>query len=116
MSDGELAWTSFKSVTRQIKINRFELANSTHPTEKPIKLYEWLLNNYAKPNDTIFDSHAGSFSSAVACLKMGFTGTFIEIDEDYYKAGCDRVEAVYEAMTIGYAKTKLNKQGLTLFP
>lgn len=86
-----------------------------HPTQKPIALYEWILKNYAKPGQTIFDSHAGSFSSAVACLKLGFTGTFIEIDADYYKAGCERVEAVYEAMTLGYAKTKLNKIQPTLF-
>jgi len=58
MSDGEMAWTSFKNVTRQVTINRAELIkqNTFHPTEKPIKLYKWLLKNYAKPGDKILDT------------------------------------------------------------
>jgi site-specific DNA-methyltransferase (adenine-specific) len=122
-ADAELAWTSFNSPVRIFKFtwsgfcqeNMKNKEVKIHETQKPVALYEWHLKNYAKPGQTILDTHAGSFSSAVACLKMGFTGTFIEIDEDYYKAGCDRVEAVYEAMTIGYCKTKLNREGLTLF-
>ena len=63
-----------------------------HPTQKPVKLYDWLLTNYAKPTDRIFDSHLGSGSSAIAAHYFGcdFAGT--EIDEDYYKAACERFE------------------------
>ncbi|MFA5300865.1 MAG: DNA methyltransferase [Lutibacter sp.] len=114
MSQIELAWTSFDENSRLIKINSND-ENRIHPTQKPVALYEWLLKNYAKPGQTIIDTHAGSFSSAVAALKMGFTYTGIEIDSDYYRMGCERVEAVYEAITLGYAKTKLNKIQPTLF-
>lgn len=58
----------------------------------PIYFYEWLLTNYAKPGDTILDTHAGSFSSAIACYNLGFDYVGIEIDEDYYKAGANRFE------------------------
>ena|SRR3990167_11272731 len=119
-ADGELAWTSFNSTVKKfykswVGANAKDTHTRIHPTQKPVALYEWLLKNYAKPNDIILDTHAGSFSSAVACLKMGFTYTGIEIDAYYFKAGCEWVEAVYEAMILGYAKTKLNKISPTLF-
>lgn len=57
-----------------------------HPTQKPVALYEWILHNYAKPNDLILDTHLGSGSSRIACHKMGFNFTGIEIDPIYYEA------------------------------
>jgi site-specific DNA-methyltransferase (adenine-specific) len=63
----------------------------THPTQKPVALYRWLLKNYAKEGDHILDTHGGSMSSVIACLEMGFKITCIEIDEDYFNAGCERV-------------------------
>ena len=63
-----------------------------HPTQKPIKLYEWLLTNYAKPGQTILDTHGGSMSSAIACHNMGFDLTLCELDKDYYDAGVQRYE------------------------
>lgn len=57
-----------------------------HPTQKPVALYEWILHNYAKPNDLILDTHLGSGSSRIACHKMGFNFTGIEIDPKYYEA------------------------------
>jgi site-specific DNA-methyltransferase (adenine-specific) len=62
-----------------------------HPTQKPVALYRWLLKNYAKEGDHILDTHGGSMSSVIACLEMGFKITCIEIDEDYFNAGCERV-------------------------
>lgn len=61
MSDCELAYSSFDCPTRVVTINRCELAKqqTIHPTEKPIKLYGWLLMNYAKPGDRILDTHLG---------------------------------------------------------
>ena len=55
-----------------------------HPTQKPIALYKWLLKNYAKPNDKIFDSHVGSGSNRIACHDMGFDYEGCEIDQDYW--------------------------------
>jgi len=88
MSDGEIAYSSFDKATRMVNINRGLIAThggSIHPTQKPVKLYKWLLKNYAKPNDKIFDSHVGSGSIRIACHDMGFDFTGCEIDEDYYR-------------------------------
>jgi site-specific DNA-methyltransferase (adenine-specific) len=61
-----------------------------HPTQKPVKLYEWLLANYAKPGDRILDTHLGSGSSAIAAHYGGFDFVGIELDKDYYDAAVDR--------------------------
>lgn len=63
-----------------------------HPTQKPVKLYEWILTNYAKPGQTIFDSHMGSGSSAIAAINLGFEYVGCELDADYYAAACKRIE------------------------
>ena len=102
-SEAELAFQSFN---KTVKIFRhqwegfkkgrgsFEItANKTiHPNQKPLKLYSWLLKNYAKPGDKIFDSHVGSGSSRIACYDMGFDFTGYEIDEDYWQAQEDRFQ------------------------
>jgi site-specific DNA-methyltransferase (adenine-specific) len=94
MSDVELAYSSFDKVTRQITINRGVLncQNTFHPTEKPYKLYKWLLTNYAKPNDKILDTHGGSMSIAIACWDLGFDLDIIELDKDYYDKAVQRFE------------------------
>jgi len=94
MSDGELAWTSFDSVTRQIEINRASLIsqNTFHPTEKPYKLYKWLLDKYAKPGDKIIDTHLGSGSIAIACAEYGFDLTACELDTEYYNKAIQRIQ------------------------
>jgi site-specific DNA-methyltransferase (adenine-specific) len=66
--------------------------NRIHPTEKPIKLYEWLLMNYAKPNDKILDTHLGSGSIAIACHDYGFDLTACELDKEYYNAAIQRIK------------------------
>ena len=67
-------------------------SNRIHPTEKPVKLYEWLLMNYAKEGDTILDTHLGSGSIAIACHNLGFDLTGYEIDKEYYQAAKKRIE------------------------
>ena len=62
-----------------------------HPTQKPVKLYEWLLKNYAKEGDKIIDTHFGSLSIGLACHNMGFDLTAFEIDKDYFEAGQKRL-------------------------
>ena len=88
----EFAWTSFD---RPSKIYR-EATTRTgetkiHPTQKSVKLYKWLLKNYAKAGDKILDTHAGSCSSVVACIDMGFKYLCIEKDKDYYEASVKRI-------------------------
>ena len=63
-----------------------------HPTQKPIKLYEWLLMNYAKENDKILDTHLGSGSIALACHNLGFDLTACELDKEYYDAAIKRID------------------------
>jgi site-specific DNA-methyltransferase (adenine-specific) len=93
-SDGELAYTSFNRALRVIEMNRVELTieGTIHPTQKPIKLYNWLLHNYAKPGDRILDTHLGSMSIAIACHYKGFHLTGTELDKDYFTAGVERVK------------------------
>jgi len=62
-----------------------------HPTQKPIKLYEWLLMNYAKERDKILDTHLGSGSIAIACHNLGYDLTACELDKEYYEASIKRL-------------------------
>ena len=96
-ADCELAWTSFKSAVRQFTflwhgMLRGEPGERIHPTQKPVALYKWLLQNYAKEGDKILDTHMGSGSIAIACHYMGFNLTACELDEDYYNAACERIK------------------------
>ena len=96
-ADCELAWTSFNSAVRKFKWlwNGFQKQKPEyriHPTQKPVSLYKFILKNYAKPNDKIFDSHVGSGSSRIACYDMGFDFEGCEIDLDYWKAQEERFE------------------------
>lgn len=86
----EYAWVSAGG-TRILKLNPNQL-DRFHPTQKPVKLYEWLLTNYAKKGDKILDTHLGSMSSVVACLNLGFEITGSELDKDYFQAGIKRVK------------------------
>ena len=63
-----------------------------HPTQKPVKLYEWLLMNYANEGDRILDTHLGSGSIALACHNLGFDLVGCELDPDYYNAACERLD------------------------
>ena len=92
-SEFELAWTSFNKSARIFKCSPIDPLR-IHPTQKPVKLYEWILSNYAKPGDKILDTHAGSASSLVACENLGFQYIGFEIDRDYYRLAYDRLEAV----------------------
>ena len=102
MSDCELAYSSFDKPTRVKVMNRVELLidGTIHPTQKPVALYEWLLNNYAKQGDKILDTHVGSASSLIACYNLGFEYMGFELDEDYFKAATRRLEARKNQMDI----------------
>ena len=95
-ADGELAWTSYDKTLIKAKIPYSGFRGSEgkiHPTQKPIKLYEWLLGNYAKQGDKILDTHVGSASSLIACDKLGFDYIGCELDTDYFNAATERLEA-----------------------
>ena len=73
-----------------------------HPCSKPVKLYEWLLQNYAKEGDTILDTHFGSLSIGIACEKLGFELTAIELDKDYYRMAKQRLLDFKKQLTIEF--------------
>ena len=89
-SDGELAWTSFNKILKEYT-KRPQRGNRIHPTQKPVKLYEWLLMNYAKEGDKIIDTHLGSGSIAIACHNLGFDLTACELDKDYFEEAMKRI-------------------------
>lgn len=99
-ADCELAWTSFKSAVRMCKIkwhgmlqhDMKDKQKRIHPTEKPYKLYKYILNNYAKEGDKILDTHLGSGSIAIACHDYGFDLTACELDKDYFDAAMKRLK------------------------
>jgi site-specific DNA-methyltransferase (adenine-specific) len=86
MSQIEIAWTSFDSPARIVKINNTD-KDRFHPTQKPVKLYRWLLKEYAKQGNKILDTHGGSHTNAIACELEGFDLDICEIDKEYYQAG-----------------------------
>ena len=71
-----------------------------HPTQKPVKLYEWLLMNYAKEGDKILDTHLGSGSIAIACHNLGYDLTACELDTDYYNDAIKRIEQHKQQLTM----------------
>lgn len=93
-SDGELAYTSFDRALRQFTYSYHGDTKGghtrIHPTQKPIALYTWLLQNYAKQGDTIFDSHMGSQSSRIAAHDLGFDFVGCELDKEYFEQGNKR--------------------------
>lgn len=92
-ADGELAFSSIKKPLRVYTLNRvaLQLEGTIHPTQKPIKLYKWLLKNYANEGDKILDTHGGSMSLAIACHDLKFDLTVCEIDKDYFETATKRV-------------------------
>ena len=98
-SDGEYAWTSFKKPALCFDYRYYgNLEGNTsaskkyHPTQKPVKLYEWLLMNYAKEGDKILDTHRGSASLDIACHNLGFDLVTCELDKDYFNDGNKRLK------------------------
>lgn len=90
LADGELAWTSFDRALKSYKKNVASIKDRIHPTQKPIPLYDWILNKYAKEGDLILDTHLGSGSSRIAANKAGLDFVGFEIDREYFDNGNKR--------------------------
>lgn len=107
-ADCELAYTSFEGAVRKFKYtwngmiqgNMKNKEKRIHPTQKPVILYEWLLMNYAHPGDRILDTHNGSGSINIACEKLGFDLTAIELDTEYYEAAKSRLLDYKKQLTL----------------
>ena len=99
----EIAWTSFKSPAKIFK-KRIVGADDVriHPTQKPVYLYEWLLKNFAEQGNLILDTHFGSLSIGIACEKLGFELTAIELEKDYYQMAKKRLLDYKNQLTIEF--------------
>lgn len=92
MADCEFAWTSFDQNSKIYKHPRNTNDKRIHICQKPVALYTWLLDKYAKEGDKILDTHLGSGSIAIACHNLGFDLVGYELDEDYFQAAKKRLE------------------------
>tara|TARA_R110002110_G_scaffold182376_1_gene388703 strand:+ start:2011 stop:2637 length:627 start_codon:yes stop_codon:yes gene_type:complete len=98
-ASAEYAWTNVKKPAKvfrysihQVMSDRKKEDGKIHPTQKPVKLYEWLLHNYSQKGQKILDTHLGSGSIAIACHYFGVDLVGIEIDEEYYNKAKERVD------------------------
>ena len=96
-ADGELAWTSFDKTLVKARIDYtgfqgMDNGGKIHPTQKPVKLYKWILDKYAKEGDKILDTHLGSGSIAIACHDYGFNLTACELDKEYFDKAMERLK------------------------
>ena len=107
-ADSELAYSSFKTAVRNFKFRwngmlQQDMKNKEiriHPTQKPVRLYEWILDNYAKEGDKILDTHLGSGSIAIACHNRKFDLTACELDKEYYTKAMERIEQHKKQLTL----------------
>jgi site-specific DNA-methyltransferase (adenine-specific) len=99
-ADAEIAWTNHKTAIRKFKwrwngMLQGDMKNKEiriHPTQKPVALYKWVLDKYAKQGDKILDTHLGSGSIAIACHDYGFELTACELDAEYYEKAIQRIK------------------------
>lgn len=89
-----MAEFAFSSIQSPAKIFRYSVLSEQgkiHPTQKPVALYKWILDKYAKENDKILDTHLGSGSIAIACHDYGFDLTACELDKEYFNKAMERI-------------------------
>lgn len=119
-ADCELAWTNFPSAVRRFKFRwagmlQGNMANKEeriHPTQKPVALYAWLLQHYAKPGDRIFDPMMGSQSSRIAAYKLGFDYVGCELDKEYFAKGRERFDRECKGIIVMDNGTKYQQTSL----
>jgi site-specific DNA-methyltransferase (adenine-specific) len=107
-ADCELAWTNHKTAVRKFQFRWAGMLQGNmknkeiriHPTQKPVALYKWILDKYAKEGDKILDTHLGSGSIAIACHDYGFQLTACELDKDYYEAALKRLKQHQAQLTM----------------
>jgi len=111
-ASSELAWTSFDKSTKTIYEHPAKHGKGKiHPTQKPVCLYKWILNKYAKEGDKILDTHFGSGSVALACEEYGFDLTATEIDKEYFDKASQRLKYYVEKtkMQVNARKERIRK-------
>lgn len=107
-ADCELAWTNHKTAVRKFEFRwagmlQGDMKNKEtriHPTQKPVALYKWILDKYAKQGDKILDTHLGSMSIAIACHDYGFELIGCELDKEYFDKGVERITNHVKQLTL----------------
>jgi site-specific DNA-methyltransferase (adenine-specific) len=92
LSMAEFAYSSIQSPAKIFRYSVLTEQNKIHPTQKPVALYKWILDKYAKQGDKILDTHGGSCSLAIACADYGFDLTACELDKEYYDKAIQRIQ------------------------
>ena len=100
LADCEMAWTSFDKNAKIFTHPRNTGEKRVHICQKPIALYEWIMNNYAKPNERILDTHLGSGSSAIAAHRLGFEFVGVEINKQYFDSALTRIKKHTECIEV----------------
>jgi site-specific DNA-methyltransferase (adenine-specific) len=95
----EFAWCSIQKPAKIFRLSVLAEQNKQHPTQKPVKLYDWIFANYAEKGMSILDTHMGSGSIAIAAHYAGMHLTACELDLDYFKAACERIDRETRQMT-----------------
>lgn len=100
MAQCEYAWTSFRDNAKIFRHTSHRTKDEVHfhPTEKPISLYAWIFQKYAKPGYRILDTHLGSGSSRLAARDAGLDFVWCEIDKEYFDKQEERWEAYTEQL------------------
>lgn len=107
-ADCELAWTSHKTAVRKfrwkwqgmLQQNMKDKDVKIHPTQKPVALMSWCLNNYSQENDLIFDGFLGSGTTAIACIRTKRRLIGCELDPIYFEKACERIETELKQLTL----------------
>ena len=100
----EFAYSSIQSPAKIFRYSVLSEKDKIHPTQKPVALYKWLLDKYAKEGDKILDTHSGSASLAIACHDYGFELTCCELDSDYFDASIKRIKNHISQLTLDFDK------------
>lgn len=109
----EFAWTSFDSPAKMFRKHPAHEDDRIHPAQKPIELYAWILKNYAKEGDLVFDPMMGSGSSRIAAYQLGFDYVGCEIEPIYFNKGNERFDKICNGVMVQSDGTKVKQ--LTLF-
>lgn len=102
LADGEMAWTSFDKAMRIFTYARSKALQDgkTHPTQKPVNLFNWCLLNNSKEDDLIFDGFLGSGTTAISCIRTKRRLIACELDPIYYQKACERIEIELRQLTL----------------
>ena len=107
-SMAEMAWSSLDRPSKIFHFSVRKNRNKIHPTQKPVELYEWLLNMYAKPTDKILDTHLGSGTIAIACYHAGIDLTACEISKEYFLKALGKIKEVIPEEAIEFQENNFS--------